>query len=84
MKTNCPVCLSPNDGHQAVDGTDDTPDDGDISMCVYCGTLSRYRMLGDKAKLELIPRDELVELMKDPDIQKALAVGRALSAQHRG
>ena len=85
LDTTCPVCFSKNDGHSSVsDEEDSVPSDGDISMCIYCGTLSNYRAVGDSMKLEQVSDEELEELLKMPDIQRALAIGRALSSRING
>lgn len=80
LETVCPTCGTPNDGHaQVTKGERAMPGDGDISMCAYCGTLSRYVIDGEKVSLSIIPIEEFEELMKEPDIQRAIAIGRVMS-----
>ena len=76
----CPVCESPNDGHSEIEGTDAAPSDGDLSICAYCGALSTYQIGSTAARLVEVPEAEAKELMKMPNVQKALAFIRAISA----
>jgi hypothetical protein len=38
----CTVCKKTLDGHTSVGEKDLIPKEGDISICVYCGTIYRY------------------------------------------
>jgi hypothetical protein len=63
-----------------VSREDIEPADGDLSICVYCGALSTYLINDMGARLIEVPEGEAKELMKHPEIQKALAFIRALNA----
>lgn len=84
MDVFCPVCKSENDGHTDVSGADSTPSDGDISLCIYCGTISEYTNVETKPKLVEVTGEPLERLLEQPAVLKAVAIGRAFSEHHRG
>jgi RNase P subunit RPR2 len=62
-ETNCPVCKLTLDRATAV-STDASPNEGDLTVCLGCGTRHRYT-----AEFDLVPltRDELNEMKeKEP------------------
>lgn len=55
----CPECHSMNNGTMDVEGSQATPEDGDLSICVYCGTVSIFVITGkDSYMRPLTPREE--------------------------
>lgn len=83
-KAFCPTCKSHNDGHTDVSGEGGSPSDGDVSMCAYCGTIAKYVITDTTVRIEEFTVDELEELMKSPDIQRAVQIGRLISQSQRG
>lgn len=81
-KAFCPECNSKNDGYTNVSGTESAPDDGDVSICAYCGTISWFRVSPTGTiKLERASEAETKMLMEDPYIRRALASLRASGAK---
>jgi len=39
---SCPACIREIDGATSADGKDAKPAAGDVSVCLYCGTLLRF------------------------------------------
>ncbi len=81
IKVVCPVCKSPNEGHTEVSGGDDTPEDGDLSICAYCGTLAKYTNVETKARLEELTPQETKEALEIPSVRKALSIIRSMSGK---
>lgn len=76
MPTECPVCQSPNNGHMEVHGEDSKPKDGDLSICAYCGALSKFVVTDDSSTVVELSPEETKEAMEHPDVRKALAAIR--------
>lgn len=76
FQTTCPGCGTKNDGHMKTDGDDGGPEDGSISVCLYCHTLAIYQ--GDG--LRLPSAEELRDLQDAPEIQETLAKVRQVGA----
>lgn len=84
LSATCPVCHSPNDGHTDTKGSNAYPKHDDISICAYCGTLGKYQFTDAGVKIVEVDAEEMKELLEYPEIRKALAIGRALSARLNG
>lgn len=57
MTTNkCRICGYETTGALAVDGTNDAPLPGDISVCLNCGAISKF---GPLLALEPLTKEEL-------------------------
>ena len=41
-KMFCPKCITEIDGATNLEGGDQTPEDGDISICIYCTEVLEY------------------------------------------
>lgn len=78
-KTDCPVCHSHNDGHQSMSGDDSVPGDGDLSICVYCGTINMYTIKGRVVRLRSLTPEEAKEAMKSPELVRAVQFVRHLT-----
>lgn len=84
-KAYCPECHSLNDGYTEVNGDPEAvPSHGDLSMCAYCGTLSKYVVSDHDITLEKHTDEEMKALLQIPDVQKAIEVGRRISERIRG
>jgi len=81
-KAFCPECDSKNDGYTGVSDSTAVPEDGDISICAYCGTISKFAIANDVVKLERASDEEMKHLMENPDIRRALASLRAVGASN--
>lgn len=74
--TTCPECKSPNDGHSSVTNDDTQPEDGDLSICLYCGTPSLYVVTNGKTTVRGLTAKETAEIMDLPEVKKAYAAIR--------
>lgn len=75
----CPKCSATLDGVTSVRGKDESPDQGDFTLCIYCATPLRFT---DGLGLRLATEDDLAEL--DPTQREGLdhvaqVVGEALA-----
>lgn len=80
----CPGCDSRNDGHmESTDpSSEDMPEHGDISICSYCGTISKYDVTEGVRTLRTLTEPERKQALADPDVVRALSILMELS--HRG
>jgi hypothetical protein len=65
----CLKCGEPLPLQKAVDGTSDTPKDGDVAICFECGEAMIYQGKGFRAP----SAEEFTELLDDADFAKAMA-----------
>ena len=61
----CPHCGKPNDAIIAVDGTEGSPDDGSVSLCVSCLKVGMYVCSPIGLALRVPTAAELVEVEAD-------------------
>jgi len=66
---HCPSCGKVNDGYTGISHTELNmkPDEGSLSICAYCGTISIFRA---DWSLRAPTKDELAEAMADPLVRK--------------
>jgi hypothetical protein len=71
-RPRCPHCRTVADDYTPFDTADPVPTEGAVSLCVYCLGLSIFTGEGlDKRK----PTEaELIEIMADPQVIKAIRV----------
>lgn len=75
----CPECYAMNDGTTDVEGSDAKPEDGDLSICAYCGSVS-ILVITDKDSYMRTPLPhERKEIDKNPRIKEAREAILALS-----
>ena len=55
---NCPNCNAVLDRHETRDEKNTLPADGDLSVCLYCATVSIF----DDGKLRQATRDDIEKL----------------------
>jgi len=69
---HCPSCGRKNDGFTAASHRDGAvlPEDGDASICAYCGVLCVFTADGG---LRFPTVDETAKIMQDPRIRAILA-----------
>lgn len=67
----CPFCKRVNDAHQAADGSDKVPSDGDISLCIECAQPAKYAD-GGATLLPLTPEEHLEAIREE-----GVAIGMA-------
>ena len=60
----CRTCKKKLDAHTGI-RTESEPEEGDISICAYCGTISRFDVIGDLVPLT----EEELELIKSEDYE---------------
>jgi hypothetical protein len=58
----CPVCGNKLDAATPTDKESGTPSSGDISICIYCATISVF---DDKLKLSPITNEEFAKLPEE-------------------
>lgn len=71
----CPHCGHRTDAATGI-GTNDRPDPGDLAVCIRCGGVAIYTVLGSR----LPTVEELVEAFRDPRVraaQRAVKMSRA-------
>lgn len=75
----CPYCGLPADDYTGLEG-DERPEPGDITVVLCCGRVARFA--GDETALKLVAPQtaELVKLLGDRGVRKAL---RLVSAYRR-
>ncbi len=71
---SCPVCNTILDGATQVEGKEVEPQDGDVSICLYCGTASKFQ--GDK--LCKLSEEELFNLPMDGHTRRILIRAREI------
>jgi hypothetical protein len=62
--TNCFGCGNPNDAATNVLGTDN-PEPGDVTICLRCGMLMRFRK---NMTLRQLTGKEMIEALQDPRV----------------
>lgn len=70
----CPVCKSVLDGATQIEGKVVMPEDGDITLCIYCGTCSEFA--GDK--LRAMTDEEVYDVPMDGRTRRMLIRAREL------
>lgn len=75
---SCPTCKNTLDGFTEVDDDSRKPKDGDISICVYCGSINKYA--NDVKDLIKMDQDSLLSLEKEcpEDFNKVLLISRKI------
>ncbi len=68
-ETKCPACHHKLDGAARVDGDGNTPQPGDVTVCLYCGHICAY---GDDLQLRELNDKEAYDVAGDPDILAAV------------
>lgn len=58
----CPVCGKNLDAATSIEKEEAVPGPGDLSICLYCATVSRF---DDNLKLEQITNEEFAELPEE-------------------
>lgn len=67
----CLTCLTVVDAASNMDGGDDAPTEGDISICAYCATVGKFN---ENMSLEPITMEELKEIEEaDPMVYDEIA-----------
>lgn len=81
----CPGCDSRNDGHMESTDPDaeDMPSHGDISICAYCGTISKYDVTEGVRTLRTLTEPERKRALSDPEVVRALSILMEASARAR-
>lgn len=69
----CPQCKALLDAAASMDeGNTEPPDEGDITVCIYCGAVLMWEF---NMQLTLLTEEELEEIAKEyPDIIEAATV----------
>ncbi len=61
----CPTCGKPQDAHTPVDQQDCIPQEGDLSVCLYCATFCTF---DDTLTLKAMTAEQIKEIQKkDPE-----------------
>lgn len=76
---SCPVCKKILDGATSCDERDAKPESGSISICVYCGEVSKYMEREGKLVLESFSQDELDQFPEE--IKKTIELTRIAIVQ---
>ena len=74
----CPSCQADIPRSSGMDDSEAAPSTGDVSMCIYCGSLALYEVDGKRLRLRTPTMTETIELQADPDVQRALTAHAAL------
>jgi hypothetical protein len=68
---NCLNCGKELNGAACTDGSDITPHDGDVSICLYCSEImvfcdeeKNFRALSKEEEREILKDDRLLEALK--------------------
>lgn len=80
----CPTCGYQMDGHSAIGDEDATPDEGDVSVCIACGSIGVYvwmTALGGFILRKPTP-DEHESFMRNPTLVAAMVAHRQARATH--
>ena len=78
MRADCWACKAPLDDQFPAGDFENNPEDGDCSVCIYCGALSTFTP--DPAggmTMRKPTTEELLTFLTDPDIQQALELWRS-------
>lgn len=75
---NCRSCEIELDGHADTEGTDASPEEGDLSMCIYCGALGFYTVTGGVLGIREPSAEEHRSLIRDPYVRSILMKRREL------
>jgi len=76
----CLSCDTELDGHAETGGSDLTPEEGDLSMCIYCGALAYYTMTDGVLGLRHPTGEEHRELIRNSEVQQMLRKRKELMA----
>jgi hypothetical protein len=69
---NCPNCGKTLDGFSSAELKSQRPREGDMGICLYCGTISKYT--GSPLRLVPVEGDELILVRANPLVRRALRV----------
>lgn len=78
----CPSCGKVNDAQSSPDDEEAVPEDGNLSMCLYCGDLSIFVTTDGVMGLRAPTLAEYEELMEDPEIRRMLAIRKVVMNEH--
>lgn len=67
---HCRTCGSKVDDFTPVGDDDAVPEAGNVSVCLYCGTLSIYT--GEGLNLRMPTPEEMAEMAEDEDLQRTV------------
>lgn len=59
----CPTCNSINDAASSADNDDAIPQEGDISLCLYCGSINQF--VGPNLDIEPMPDEVLMDIKEN-------------------
>lgn len=76
LDMQCPHCGKHNDMHDTPDGSEKTPQTGDVSICIRCGDLGVFDLKAGRIR-KPTPRESR-EFADDPEIQDARRAWRAM------
>lgn len=65
---SCPVCARTLDGFTCAEGDVATPDDGDVTVCIYCGVVLVVQRIVGVTAFRQATDEELVEFLDTPEI----------------
>lgn len=72
----CPACGKEQDGALATTAHSDAPSEGSVGICMDCGDIAVYTVVNGKLALRGPSEDELLDMLRDPHIQKCIAAVR--------
>lgn len=77
----CPGCGKGLDTASSTDGSDDRPVPGDISVCLYCGTLGEYTA-GNPLGIRILTTEERDEVLEgNASLKLVLAIRQEVMVQ---
>ncbi len=69
----CPGCAAVLDGATTAGAGQRLPEQGDISFCIYCGSVNEYQIAeSGKYSLRAMSEEEVGKLSKSSDLLKVL------------
>lgn len=80
--TTCPTCGYRMDAHSAVGTEDATPTDGNLSVCIACGSLAIYASVLGTLTLRQPTAEEREEALQDPTLLAAMFAQRQARAEN--
>jgi hypothetical protein len=75
----CPWCGKATDGIANAYGTGAMPDEGSVTICLYCGKWAILYFIDSGLTSRRPTADELSEMYDDPDVRKAEAIWKAMA-----
>jgi hypothetical protein len=70
---HCLKCKEKLDDQTATDGSGTSPEEGNISICLYCANLAVYKVEDGELVIAPISEEDRKNIESDPDIMAAVA-----------